>query len=187
VPLRVDAQDPALLWLTTPRIQNERTFESARCAEVLGLSSTDLLEVAPQRLSAGNPTLFIALRTREAVDRAWLDLSGAKALRGSEQEPFCVFVFTPTESGAYSRMFAPEFGVPEDPATGSATGPLAAFMMQAGLVSQTAGTRFVSEQGSRMGRRSLLHVLIRGKSGSEGIDVGGHVTPIASGIMEFHG
>ena len=80
-------------------------------------------------------------------------------------------------------MFAPEYGVPEDPATGSSTGPLAAFMMRHGLVSSADGTRFVSEQGTKMGRRSLLHVQIRGERGLESIEVGGHVTPVATGSM----
>lgn len=100
-----------------------------------------------------------------------------------ESESFCVFVFTPTPDGAYSRMFAPEYGIPEDPATGSSTGPLAVFMMRHDLVSLAAGTRFVSEQGTRMGRRSLLHVDIQGKNGTDGIYIGGQVTPIIEAVM----
>jgi trans-2,3-dihydro-3-hydroxyanthranilate isomerase len=73
--------------------------------------------------------------------------------------------------------------VPEDPATGSATGPLAAFMMKYDLVSSASGTRFISEQGTKMGRRSILHVHIRGERGSEGIDVGGHVSPLSECVM----
>ena len=80
-------------------------------------------------------------------------------------------------------MFAPELGVPEDPATGSATGPLAAFMMEHRLVGASDGTRFVSEQGTKMGRRSLLHVLIHGDNGCDGIEVGGHTTPLAIATM----
>jgi len=80
-------------------------------------------------------------------------------------------------------MFAPEYGVPEDPATGSSTGPLAVFMMQRHLASNAAGTRFVSEQGTRMGRRSLLHVHIQGENGTGGIYIGGHVTPIIEAVM----
>ena len=80
-------------------------------------------------------------------------------------------------------MFAPEFGVSEDPATGSSTGPLAVFMMKHGLSPAVAGTRFISEQGTRMGRRSLLHVRISGQKGADGIYVGGHVTAIAEGVM----
>ena len=95
----------------------------------------------------------------------------------------CVFVFAPTSDGAYSRMFAPEYGIVEDPATGSSTGPLALYMMRNGLIANEDGTHFISEQGTKMGRRSILHVHIFGKGGSIGIDVGGRVTPIASGTM----
>src|SRR5262249_30094090 len=151
----------------------------------LGLSAADLLEVTPQVVSAANPAVFIAVKDIAAVDRAWLDSHGLKMLRGENSEPLLTFVFAPTPEGAYSRMFAPEHGIAEDPATGSATGPLAAVMMRNGLVASAAGTRFVSEQGTKMGRRSLLHVLICGKDGAEGIDVGGHVTPVISGELQL--
>ena len=188
VPIRVEAVEPPLIWLRTPRINYGRTYDPRLCAQVLGLDPKDLLDsidAAPQLVSAGNPTVFIPLRDKHAVDRAWLDLSGLKKLKGTDQEPVCVFVFTPTPDGAYSRMFAPEYGVSEDPATGSSTGPLAAFMMRHRLVSGAAGKRFVSEQGTRMGRRSVLHVQIHGDQGAEGIDVGGHVTPVARATMSF--
>jgi trans-2,3-dihydro-3-hydroxyanthranilate isomerase len=89
------------------------------------------------------------------------------------------------QEGAYSRMFAPEYGVPEDPATGSSTGPLAAFMMRHGLVANSSGTRLVSEQGTKMGRRSFLHVHVRGDRGANGIEVGGHVTPLVTAAMRL--
>lgn len=185
VAVRVDSDSHAMLWLTTPPIAVGRFYDPALCAKVLGLQRSDLLEIAPQLLDAGNPTVYIALRDTDAVDRAWLDLSGMKLLRGSDAELLCVLIFTPTEQGAYSRMFAPEYGVPEDPATGSSTGPLAAFMMRHGLMPIASGTHFVSEQGAKMGRRSLLHVLVHGESGANGIEVGGHVTPVAFGSMRL--
>jgi trans-2,3-dihydro-3-hydroxyanthranilate isomerase len=80
-------------------------------------------------------------------------------------------------------MFAPEYGVPEDPATGSSTGPLAAFMMRHGLISSADGTSFVSEQGAKMGRRSFVHVNVRGEHGKQGIEIGGHVAPLARASM----
>jgi predicted PhzF superfamily epimerase YddE/YHI9 len=58
-------------------------------------------------------------------------------------------------------------------------------MIRHGLVPRGSTGRFISEQGVRMGRRSLLHVRIHGERGEDGIDVGGFVTPIASGIMEL--
>jgi len=149
----------------------------------LGLEPDDLLAVRPQHLSAGNPTVVVAAKDAATVDRASIDLAALKELRGPESEPFCVFLFAATPQGAYSRMFAPEYGIPEDPATGSSTGPLALFMMRNGLTPKGAGTRFVSEQGSKMGRRSLLHVDIHGENGADGIFVGGHVAPIIEAVM----
>jgi len=184
VPVRVDHGERPLIWLSTPPIQEGRTFDLALAAEVLELQRSDLLGVPPQFLSAGNPTVFVAVKDKGAVDRAWIDVGGLKRLRGSD-EPFCVFVFTPTPEGAYSRMFAPEYGIVEDPATGSSTGPLAAFMMKRGLVSGADGTRFVSEQGTKMARRSLLHVQIRGTNGTDAIEVGGHVAPLVSATMRL--
>lgn len=185
VSVRVEAGLRPKLWLTTPHVQVGRCYDPSLCATVLGLGVRDLLDIPPQWLSAGNPTVFVAVRNKEAVDRAWMDLSGMRRLRGSEQELMCTFVFTPTADGAYSRMFAPEYGISEDPATGSSTGPLAVYMMRHGLISGTAGTRFVSEQGVKMGRRSLLHVYIRGTDGSEGIEVGGHTTPVATASLQL--
>lgn len=185
VPVRVDAGNNPLIWLRTPTIHTGPVFEREVCARALGLKTDDLLEFPPQLLSAGNPTVFIALKDKEAVDRAWLDVQGGAVFRRGFPEPLCVFVFTPTLGGAYSRMFAPEYGIIEDPATGSSTGPLAAYMMRHGLVSNTAGTHFVSEQGTRMQRRSLLHVMIHGEGGKDGIEVGGHVAPLAEATMRL--
>jgi len=174
-----------MLWLETPPIQTGRCYDARLCAEVLGLSPDELLDVPPQELSAGNPTIFVALRDPRSVDRASIELTGIRRLRGTDAEPSCIFPFAPTPEGAYSRMFAPEYGVIEDPATGSSTGPLALFMMHNGLAPRAAGTRFVSEQGTKMGRRSLLHVLIKGENGAEGIEVGGHVTPLSTASMRL--
>ena len=80
-------------------------------------------------------------------------------------------------------MFAPEYGIAEDPATGSSTGPLAAYMLRNGLLSAERRTQFVSEQGTKMGRRSLLHVRISQEQNV--IEVGGHVTLLASAVMRL--
>jgi trans-2,3-dihydro-3-hydroxyanthranilate isomerase len=185
VPIRVEQGARPLIWLTTPPIEVGATFDRALCACALGLSPEDLAHPAPQRLSAGNPTIFVAVHNKEAVDRAWLDMSGMKKLKGTDQDPACVFVFAATPEGAYSRMFAPEHGIVEDPATGSSTGPLAAYMIRHNLVSGRAGNRFVSEQGSKMRRRSMLHVHLRGERGVDGIEVGGYVTPLVRAVMQL--
>jgi trans-2,3-dihydro-3-hydroxyanthranilate isomerase len=186
VPIRVERSSaPIRFWLTTPSIEFGATFERELCARVLGLSAADLLGPPPQLVSAGNPNIFVALRDAAAVDRAWLDLAGVRTLHDGSASSDCVFVFAPTETGAYSRMFAPEHGVVEDLATGSATGPLAAYMMRHGIADSRDGTRLVSEQGTKMGRRSLLHIAIHGEHGSDGIEVGGSVVEFARGTISL--
>jgi len=184
VAVRVEPGDDPMIWLTTPPIEQGRTYDRMRCARALGLDDEDVLADVPCRiLSAGNPNLYVPLASTAAVDRAQVDAAALLALFAEEPAPVCLFAFAPAPYGAYSRMFAPALGVPEDPATGSATGPLAAFMMEHGLAPATGGTRFVSEQGTKMGRRSMLHVLVHGDHGCDAIEVGGNVTPLAVATM----
>jgi trans-2,3-dihydro-3-hydroxyanthranilate isomerase len=185
VAIRVARDEANLIWLRTPAIRWGNTYQPALCARVLGLSPDELLAPVPQWLSAGNPTLFIPVRSPAIVDRASLSAEGMRNLKGTEPDPLCVFVFALTAQGVYSRMFAPEHGVAEDPATGSATGPLAAYLMKHRLVADAAGTRLISEQGVKMLRRSILHVRIEGPAGSAGIYVGGHVVSIGEGSIRI--
>jgi len=187
VRVRVDESDDTLLWLTTPPITRGDGVDAALCARMLGIADSDLIaHVQPRFYGAGNVCLFVALGETAAVDRCALDATAFTRLAGSTADVApCVFVFAPTPGGAYSRMFAPLLGIIEDPATGSATGPLAAFMLDAGLAPRSGGTRFTSEQGTKMGRRSLLHVLINREGGNGSIEVGGHVVPIISATMSL--
>jgi len=98
-------------------------------------------------------------------------------------------VFAPDPSGctAYSRMFAPHTsGVPEDPATGSASGPLGAYLVERGLVAPATIVDIVSEQGTGMGRPSFLHIRV-GMSGGRiaDIQVGGRVVPVIDGRLRI--
>ena len=183
-PVDVRVDEEGLIWLRTPPIRTSRDYDPALCAAAVGLEPGDVLDDVPcQNVSAGNPAVFIPLRDKAAVDGAEVDSVALRRLLADEPEPTCLFAFTPTEEGAYSRMFANDFGIVEDPATGSATGPLAAFMMAHGLVRSADGTRFLSEQGTKMGRRSILHVLIDGERGERGIEIGGHVAPLARATL----
>src|ERR1700722_17170590 len=188
VPVRIEREESSpmspMLWLQTPPVRWERAYEAALCADALGLSLQDVLDVPPPRLNAGNPTLLIAVRDPSVVDRAALSSEGMRRLRDGEAAPFCVFVFAPTPTGAYTRMFAPDYGIPEDPAQGSSIGPLAAYMIRHNLIAPNS-TTWVSEQGTRMKRRSLLHVRLHGYRGAQGIEVGGHVTTVGEGMIEL--
>src|SRR5207344_865168 len=95
-----------------------------------------------------------------------------------------VFAFAadpdPAAGRVYSRMFAPHTsGIPEDPATGSASGPLGAYLVLNGLVRKSALVRIVSEQGTKMGRQSFIHIRLA-MQGEEitAIRVGGSVVPV---------
>jgi trans-2,3-dihydro-3-hydroxyanthranilate isomerase len=183
VRVRVEKGGRPLIWLTTPPIAEGPTFSRQLCAAALSLPEEELTSAQPRLLDAGNPTLFIALKDKQAVDRAVLDHARFNVMKALRPGPFCVFPFTPTIEGAYSRMFAPDIGIPEDPATGSSSGPLALYMMRHEMVPSADGTRFVSEQGTAMGRRSLLHVHVHGRLGADGIEVGGFVTPVAAATL----
>ncbi len=181
VPVRLEG---GYIWLRTPPIERLGECDRAASARVLDLREWDIVpDSPPQVYSAGNPALFIAVTDRDAVDRVCVDAPALRELEEEIGETIGLFVFAVTPEGAYSRFFAPEYGVVEDPATGSATGPLAAYMMAHGLCSNADGTHFVSEQGTKIGRRSLLHVRIRGEGGRDGIEVGGSVTPVIEATL----
>lgn len=186
VSVRVDDGENPILWLTTPPIEKLGEYPRERCAAMLGLPEDRLAARIPcELLSAGNPSIFVAVDSPATVDQARVDRAHFDRLVEGRSTPTCVFVFAPTEAGAYSRMFAHQLGIAEDPATGSVTGPLGFFMMKHGLVSRDDGTQFVSEQGTHMGRPSLLHVNVHGMMGAGGIEVGGHVAEVATAVMRL--
>jgi trans-2,3-dihydro-3-hydroxyanthranilate isomerase len=198
VPVRVaTGTDGAVqFWLTTPRITFGARVDPKPVAVALGLALNDLLvDVQPEIAGAGANFLYVPVKNRDVVDR--IEVLDDRALRAAvPNAPTEVFVFARLEESdaqdgdtyaVYSRMFAPAIGIAEDPATGSATGPLAALMMRRGLLPIENGLHMVSEQGTKMGRRSLLHVLINVDSDDRNavpiIEVGGSVVPIATGEM----
>ena len=187
IPIRLERRDPFLAWLTTPPIRFEATYDAAGCAEALGLSAQDLLgeNYPAQVVSAGNPFLFVAFRDKATVDRADLDARALERVApgfGANG----IFFFAPTKEGAYARMFAPMSGIREDPATGSATGPLGAYLARYGLIENRDGTRFTSEQGTKIKRRSLLHGILRIKDGKlQTVEVGGSAVKVIDATVSL--
>jgi trans-2,3-dihydro-3-hydroxyanthranilate isomerase len=130
-----------------------------------------------QIVSAGNPFLFVPLRDAQTVDRAALDPAALARELGSSAPG--VFVFAPVAAGAYSRMFAPNYGISEDPATGSATGPLGAYMAEYGLLPKADGATFTSEQGTHMKRRSFIDGILHVRDGRlETVEIGGSAVAV---------
>jgi trans-2,3-dihydro-3-hydroxyanthranilate isomerase len=192
VTLEGDPRRPSLLWMR----HGEARFgpelpDRAGFARALGLEAADLLAGQPVRSgSTGNTFLYIPLRDRETVDRARLDVPALLAAQG-EGPNLGVFVFAPDPDPragkVYSRMFAPHTsGVPEDPATGSASGPLGAYLVERGLVAPAETVDIVSEQGTRMGRPSFVRIRIGMRGGRiNEILVGGTVVPVIDGRLRI--
>ena len=86
------------------------------------------------------------------------------------------------QASVESRNFAPALGVPEDPATGSAAGPLAVHLARHGRVA--FGERVEIRQGLRIGRPSKLYACARGSSERlERVEVGGWATVVGTGEL----
>lgn len=92
----------------------------------------------------------------------------------------CVSCFAGTGTRFKTRMFAPGLGVPEDPATGSAAGPLAVHLVRHGVIAP--GTAIEIRQGEEIGRPSLLHARAEGtRDRIDGVFVGGAAVIVARG------
>ncbi len=178
-------RDGSMCWLTNPPLSFGDVFPHAQVAATLGIDESDIISSIPaQIVSTGNPMLFVALGDIAAVDKATSDRERLeKLLRGDRA--FGVYLFASMgENRLYSRMFSPD--LPEDPASGSGGGPLGAFAVKYGLVPREPKVSLISEQGTKMGRQSLLHIeLTYGESKDipERSDVGGSVMPVLSGTL----
>jgi trans-2,3-dihydro-3-hydroxyanthranilate isomerase len=173
-------------WMTHPKLTfGEVISTRAELAVALGLTEADLLpDVPAQVASTGNPFLFVGLRDAKTVDRAVLSQPRVKdALKG---KAFGAFTFASVGGNRlYSRMFSVD--IPEDPATGSGAGPLGAFAVKYGLVSRAPKVAIVSEQGTKIGRQSFIHIELEYADSGDvptRIDVGGSVRPVLSGTLE---
>jgi trans-2,3-dihydro-3-hydroxyanthranilate isomerase len=82
-------------------------------------------------------------------------------------------------------MFAPQFGIVEDPATGSASGPLGCYLVKHSLMAPDRATAILNLQGARLGRPSWIHVSIESANGEVSrVRVGGSAVFVAEGLME---
>ncbi|MGH9147291.1 MAG: PhzF family phenazine biosynthesis protein [Vicinamibacterales bacterium] len=156
----------AFAWMTQP----VPTFgppmsELGSLAATIGLEEADIRATGlpVQEVCSGAPFIFIPVATRAAIDRAIPDV---RAMRGLFDrlgtEAHGLYLFT-TEGGAdrattYSRMFAPELSISEDPATGGACGPLGAYLVRHGVVSAAGAMRMLNLQGVCMQRPSFIHI-----------------------------
>jgi trans-2,3-dihydro-3-hydroxyanthranilate isomerase len=192
VSLSWKGDDLTFAWMT----QSNPTFgepiaDTAAAAAALSLPAAD---VAPaglpvQIVSCGVPFLFVPLATRRAVDNAVANAGALeRILRSGNAAAHGVFLFSAEPGGdqatAYSRMFAPELGVAEDPATGSASGPLGCYLVRHKMVPPGKAGAMLSLQGVKMGRPSHVHISIGVEAGNiTSVRVGGESVLAGEGTL----
>jgi len=179
-------------WMT----QSIPTFgpivtDSVAVTAAIGVQPCDLAggNLPVQVASSGVPFLYVPLRSRAAVDAASIERGRlCTLLRGLNLEELPVFVFScqPADDDAavYSRMFGPCIGIPEDPATGAASGPLGAYLLQHNAVSVDNASRLVNLQGVRMGRPGRIYISLSSRAGVlEEVRVGGEAVVVGEGTV----
>jgi trans-2,3-dihydro-3-hydroxyanthranilate isomerase len=190
VTIRAERGVPTFSELSVAKLPEEGPTPPARetLAAVLGLAPDDLLdgEWAPRGWTCGVPYLFIPLRDRDAVARARVNVEQwERTLAGTwAPEPF-VFALQGERAGSdvHGRMFAPGFGISEDPATGSAAVAMAGYLARRDA--RRDGTlRWRLEQGFEMGRPSILDIEADVTDGRiTGVRVGGMSVIVCEGTM----
>ena len=184
------SEGPPFLQLTTARLPESRGTAPSRAelAKILSLSESDIVSDRDfaQAYSCGVPYLMVPVRDRAALAKAQPDTAAWKqVLRGAWTQEAYVFSRDPELPGSdlRARMFAPEFGIMEDPATGSAAASIAGYLAARESI-RTGTLRWVIEQGFEMGRPSLLHVEADVSDGKVvAVRVGGTAVPMREGTL----
>jgi trans-2,3-dihydro-3-hydroxyanthranilate isomerase len=125
--------------------------------------------------------LYVALPDESAVAAVAPDMGALAALALElDSGPFGVSCFAGAGERYKTRMFGPSLGVPEDPATGSAAGPLALHLVRHGRLEY--GQEITLHQGAEIGRPSVLRARVEGgPSGVTRVVVGGSAVAVARG------
>jgi len=159
-------------WMAQP-LPSWSEFEAS--AELLGAIGVADSALPVEVYCNGPRHVYVELATREAVAGLEPDLG---ALGGLGE--IGVSCFAGDGASFKSRMFAPGLGVAEDPATGSAAGPLAVHLARHGRIAW--GQEIEIEQGAELRRPSLLRARAFGSGAQlERVEVGGSAVIVAAG------
>jgi trans-2,3-dihydro-3-hydroxyanthranilate isomerase len=163
--------------MTQPDLRIHRELDPEGCAILLGLEAADVTGqpvVAETAVAQG----FAQLRDLDALAAARPDLAGIERIEGA------IGLVAWCEHGTeiFQRFFAPQMGIPEDPATGAAAGAVGALRVRQGA---NPG-RITVRQGEYVGRPSTIHVEIGGEPGNpQGVRVGGTAVPVLQAKLEL--
>jgi trans-2,3-dihydro-3-hydroxyanthranilate isomerase len=150
-----------------------------RVSELLGALEVDRSELPIELYDLGPRHVFVALESPGQVAGLAPDFAVLAELAVG------VNCFADAGTSWKTRMFAPAYGVQEDPATGSAAGPLAVHLARHGRVG--FGEQIEIAQGAEIGRPSKLYALAEGSADRiDRVEVGGPAVIVARGEFELH-
>jgi len=163
--------------------------DPADMAAALSLTLDDLGcgGFAPATWSAGNAITFLPVRGLDAVRRARIDSAQWEQGFPANERPIAYVFCNETvdkDHHFHARMFSPAFGVPEDPATGSAAAAFAGMLAKDGGLAD-GEHRFAIEQGYEMGRPSVMHLDLTMREGRlNAAFVGGEAVRVLQGTID---
>jgi trans-2,3-dihydro-3-hydroxyanthranilate isomerase len=181
-----DAGNSGVYWMKQNSPEFGPMLPPASLSPVLSLEPEDIDPRFPvEQVSTGLPHIIVPLKNLDALKRSRID-NGlyARLTSGTRAKPILVFSPEPyrVENHVSVRMFAPCFGIPEDPATGSGNGCLAAYLVRHRYFGN-ASINIRSEQGHEIGRPSLLYLRSEEKAGQIEVFVGGRSVTVARGEL----
>jgi trans-2,3-dihydro-3-hydroxyanthranilate isomerase len=173
------------VWMTQACPVFGRIVDRAVVAAALGLSVDDVrIDLPVEEVSCGVPYLIVPLKDARVVERAVADGGALRRLADAIGAMLPVYLFADDPPEYLCRMFAPGLGVLEDPATGSAAGPLGSYLVRHAQVSAELARRIVIRQGVSMKRPSVLHVSVEGGSAAvTSVKVGGRAVLVGRGEL----
>ena len=146
----------------------------AHAEELLRALGVAASELPIESYCNGPEHVYVALQDEDAVRAVRPDMAALAEF------PIGVSCFAGAGSAFKTRMFGPAMGVPEDPATGSAAGPLALHLARHGRIE--FGQEIEIRQGAEVGRPSLLRARVDGNAQRvERVVVGGSAVVVARG------
>ncbi len=148
-----------------------------------GLTPADLHpDLPPQLVSTGLPHLLVPVRDEPTLRGATRNDGALRAL-WKRYGPDCIYLFALTHHGATARLFDAGLGIGEDPATGSAAGPLGAYLAARGVGGMPG--KLAIRQGDQVGRPSVLHVEVEPEGDSWSVRVSGGVAIVGAGSFRI--
>lgn len=190
LPVEIERGDDGTtrIWMTQqPAIFEEplNASQRARLLRALAIRPDDLAAFGPvQIVSTGHSKVMIPLQTRKCLDALTPDLDALVELSAEIGcNGYYPFTLDAPRGGtdASGRMFAPAIGIPEDPVTGNAAGPLGAYLLRSGIIANEPDrpTRIIVGQGDAIGRLgSVLVELAQTPTAATNVRIAGEAVMI---------